>query len=37
MNIYVPLHFEHKDDITIIVKLHRATPLRLLALYESLT
>ena len=32
MNTYVLLHFEHKNDLTIIVKLHRATRLRLVLL-----
>ena len=34
MKTYVLLHFEHKNDV--IVKLHRATRLRLVALYKSL-
>ena len=25
MSTYVPLHFEHKNDVTIILDLHRAT------------
>ena len=37
MNTYVLLHFEHKNDVTIISKLHRAPRLQLLALYKSLT
>ena len=28
-------HFEHKNDVTIITKLHRTTPLRLVALYNG--
>ena len=31
MNTYVLLHFEHKNDVKIIVKLHGATRLRLVA------
>ena len=31
MNSYVLLHFEQKYDFTIITKLHRATPLWLVA------
>ena len=37
MKIYVLFHFEHKNDVTIIIKLHRATRLRLVTLYKSLT
>ena len=37
MTPYVLLHFEHKNDVTIVIKLHRATCRRLLALYKSLT
>ena len=37
MKTYVLLHFEHKNDITIIIKLHRATRVRPVALYEGLT
>ena len=33
---YVLLHFEHKNGITIIIKLDRAIQLRLVALYHSL-
>ena len=33
----VILDFEHKNDVTIIIKLHRAAHLRLVALYKSLT
>ena len=32
MNTFVLLHFEHKIEITIIIKLHRATRLQLAAL-----
>ena len=37
MNTYVLLHFEHKNDVTVIIKLHKATRLRLVAQYKSLT
>ena len=37
MKTYVLLHFEHKNDVTIIIKLHRATRLRFVALYKRLT
>ena len=37
MNTCVLLHFERKNDVTIIVELHKATPLILVALYKSLT
>ena len=37
MKTYVVLHFEHKNDVTIIIKLHKATHLQLTALYKSLT
>ena len=37
INTYVLLHFQHKNDVTIIIKLHRATRLWLVALYKSLT
>ena len=30
---YVLLHFEHKNEITIIIKLHRTTHLRPVALF----
>ena len=36
MNTYVLLHFEHRKDVTTIIKLQRATLLRLLALCKSL-
>ena len=36
MNTCVLLHFELKNDVTIIIKLNRATRLRLKALYKSL-
>ena len=36
MNTYVLLHCEHKNDVTIIVKLHTATRLRLVAPYRSM-
>ena len=36
MKTYVLLHFEYKNDITIIIKLHRATRLLLVAPYNSL-
>ena len=36
MNTYVLLHFEDRNDVTIIIKLQRATYLRLVALYKSL-
>ena len=29
MKTYVMLHFEHKNDVTIIIKLHKATHLQL--------
>ena len=32
-----PSHFEHKNDVTVIIKLHRATRLQLVALYKRLT
>ena len=32
---YVLLHFEHKNDVTIIIKLHRATRLWLIALLRQ--
>ena len=35
MKIYVLLHFEHKNDVTIVIKLHRATRLRLVVMYLS--
>ena len=35
MNTYVLLHFEHKSNLVIIIKLHRATRLRLVALYRN--
>ena len=35
MKNYVLLHFEHKNDVTIIIRLHRDTRLRLVALYKS--
>ena len=34
MKTYVLLHFEHKNDVTIIIKLHNATRLRLVAPYK---
>ena len=37
MDTYDLLHFEHKNDIQIIIKLPRATCLRLMVLYKSLT
>ena len=37
METYVLLHFEHKNDVTIIIKLHRASRLRIVALHKSLT
>ena len=37
MKTYVLLHFEHENDVTIIIKLHRTIRLRLVALYRSLT
>ena len=37
MNTYVLLHFERKNYITIIIKLHRATYPQLVALYKSWT
>ena len=37
MNTNVRSHFEHKNDVTIIIKLHRATRLWLVSLYKSLT
>ena len=37
MNIYVPLQSEHKNDFTIIIKLHRASRLRLVGPQKSLT
>ena len=36
LNIYDLLHFEHKNDVTIIIKLHKTTHLWLVALYKSL-
>ena len=33
MNIYAPLHFEHKDDVKIIIRLHKANYLRLVTPY----
>ena len=32
-----PITFEQKIDVTIFIKLHRATRIQLLALYKSLT
>ena len=37
MNAYVLLHCEPKNDATTITKLHRTTPLWLVALYKYLT
>ena len=37
MNTYVLFHFEYKNDVTIIVKLPRATRMRLVVPYRSLT
>ena len=37
MKTYVLLHFEHKKEVTIIVKLHKAFRLQLVALYKRLT
>ena len=37
MQTYVLLHFEHKNDVTIIIKLHKTAHLQLVALYKSLT
>ena len=37
MTTHVLLHFEDKNDVTIITKLHRATHMWLVALYKSLT
>ena len=37
MKTYVLLRFEHKNDVTIIIKLHVATRLQLMVLYKSLT
>ena len=37
MNTYVLLQFEHKNDVTIIIKLHRASRLRLVGPQKSLT
>ena len=34
MDIYVLLHFEHKDDVTIIIIFHRGTRLRLVSLQK---
>ena len=31
------LHFEHKNDTTIVIRLHRATHLQIVALYKNLT
>ena len=36
MNNYALLHFEYKNDATIIIKLHKATRLLLVALYKIL-
>ena len=36
-NKYVLSHFEHKNDVTVIMKLHRSTRLWLVAPYKSLT
>ena len=33
MKVYVLLHFEHENDITVIIKLHIVTRMRLVALY----
>ena len=35
MKTYVLLHFEHKNDVTIIVKLYRATRMQLVALLQK--
>ena len=37
MKTYVLLHFIRKNDVTFIIELHRATCLRLVALYKNLT
>ena len=37
MKTYVLLYFEDINDVTIIIKLHRATRLRLVALYKIST
>ena len=37
MKTFVLLHFEHKNDIKITIKIHKATHLQLVALYKSLT
>ena len=37
VNTYGLLHFEHKNDVTIIITLYKATCLQLVALYKSLT
>ena len=35
MKIYVPLYFEHENDVTIIFKPHRETHLQLVAQYQK--
>ena len=35
MKTWVLLHFEPKNDVTIIIKLHKAIRLRLVALYKN--
>ena len=37
MNTYVLLHFEHKNNVTILIKPDKAACLQLVALYKSLT
>ena len=37
METFVLLDFEHKNDIKITIKIHKATHLQLVALYNSLT
>ena len=37
MKTFVLLHFEHKNDIKITIKIHKATHLQLVVLYKSLT
>ena len=37
MNAYSLFHFEHKNDTKTIISLHRAPPIRFVALHKSLT